>query len=184
MAHINYKEEDLLRRIGEGEETKSGMLVKAGSKMLDGDFSVMEGVIKSGELIPPHTHEHESQLVYVIEGSLEFEVGGKEGLRFTADTGSYIIKPKGIMHSFWNISDSTVRYIELTGKSNFEDFIKTADNGHINALKQAKNFGLDFSIKDMLRLIIQNKLHGIAMIEMPKLPKAILEALNKFLVRK
>jgi len=54
-------------------------------------FFSNEGVIYPNELLAPHTHDHEAQLVYIITGELEFEVGGKGGLRFSAPAGSYII---------------------------------------------------------------------------------------------
>ena len=73
------------------------------------------------ELLAPHTHEHEAQLVYVITGELEFEVGGKDGLRFKAPAGSYVIKPVGIEHAFWNKGAIPARYIELSGKEHFEN---------------------------------------------------------------
>ncbi len=62
--------EDLLVAPGGGEETASDMTIVARSGALGGDFSIMEGFLEPGALLPPHTHEHEDQAVFVIEGEL------------------------------------------------------------------------------------------------------------------
>jgi len=169
-ATTAYTQEELLKLPGEGETTHSDMVIKASSDMLEGDFSVMEGVIYPNELLAPHTHEHEAQMVYVIEGELEFEVGGKEGLKFTAPTGSYVIKPRGIMHGFWNKTDKPVRYMELSGKTYFEGFVKSKENGDFYAINHAKDFGMTTHMKDSLRLVKNEELTGLSMMEFPKLP--------------
>ncbi len=163
--------ESLLKLPGEGEKTHSDMVIKASVDQLEGDFSVMEGVIYPGELLAPHTHEHEAQLVYVITGELEFEVGGEDGMHFTAPAGSYVIKPKGIMHAFWNKTDEPARYIELSGREYFEGFVRSKAEGDLHAVTHAKDFGMTTHMKDSARLIYANKLNGLSMMELPKLPK-------------
>lgn len=162
---------DYLKLPGEGEKTASDMVIKARTEDMAGDFSVMEGVIYPKELLAPHTHEHEAQLVYVITGELEFEVGGKDGLRFTAPAGSYVIKPRGIMHSFWNKGDVEARYIELSGKEHFEGFVDSKAKGDIHAMLHAKNHGMTTHMKDSVRLMKENELSGLSMMEFPSLPK-------------
>ena len=126
-----YKAEECVVRPGEGRKVDSGMVLKVLSKDMDGYFSMMEGCLQAKELLAPHTHERETQAVFVIEGGdLEFEVGGEDGLRFTAGVGSYIIKPKGVEHSFWNPGDTPVRYIELSTGENFESFQLSTDQGN------------------------------------------------------
>lgn len=171
MTVQGYALKDLLKLPGEGEKTHSDMVIKASVEILDGDFSVMEGVINPEELLAPHTHEHEAQLVYVISGELEFEVGGENGLTFTAPAGSYVIKPKGIMHGFWNKSNEPARYIELSGKEYFEGFVKSKAQGDLHAITHAKDFGMTTHMKDSARLIYANKLRGLSMMELPKLPQ-------------
>ena len=171
MSNMNHTVENLLKLPGQGEKTSSDMVIKAGVEDLEGDFSVMEGVIHPHELLAPHTHDHEAQLVYVISGELEFEVGGEEGLRFTAPAGSYVIKPKGIMHAFWNVTDEPARYIELSGKEHFQNFVKSKDKGDLYAVAHAKDFGMTTHMKDSVRLMLSKKLTGLSMMEFPKLPK-------------
>ncbi|MCP4439616.1 MAG: cupin domain-containing protein [Aureispira sp.] len=168
---MNVQIKDVLRLPGEGERTHSDMVIKARTEDLAGDFSVMEGVIRPNEIIAPHTHEHEAQLVYVITGELEFEVGGAEGLRFSAPAGSYIIKPKGVMHSFWNKKDVESRYIELSGKEYFEGFVDSKAKGNIHAITHAKKYGMTTHMKDTFRLMKVHKLTGLSSMEFPSLPK-------------
>lgn len=170
---------DILKLPGEGERTASDMVIKARSKEMEGDFSVMEGVIYPNELLAPHTHDHEAQLVYVISGELEFEVGGKDGLRFSAPAGSYILKPKGVMHSFWNKKDIEARYIELSGRNYFENFVDSKSKGDIHSILHAKDHGMDTHIKDTIRLITEHNLKGLAMVDFFKKPEWLENVLNK-----
>ena len=150
---------DLLVTPGAGETTASDMVIKFRSGLLGGDFSIMEGVVRPGELLAPHTHEHEDQAVYVIDGELEFEVGGADGLRFSAGAGSYVLKPRGISHGFWNVKDTTVRYIELSGRSGFEKFIDARQDG-IGAMIEAAQGDLGMTMH-MDRIPALMKEHGL-----------------------
>jgi quercetin dioxygenase-like cupin family protein len=166
-----YQVKDLLRLPGEGEKTASDMVIKARTEDMAGDFSVMEGVIYPNELLAPHKHDHEAQLVYVISGELEFEVGGKNGLRFKAPAGSYIIKPVNVEHAFWNKGNVPARYIELSGKEHFENFVDSKSKGDIYAITHAKSHGMTNYMKDTIRLMREHKLTGLSMMEFPSLPK-------------
>lgn len=159
------------------------MVIKARTADLAGDFSVMEGVIYPQELLAPHTHKYEAQLVYVISGELEFEVGGKDGLRFTAPAGSYIIKPRGIMHAFWNKTEVESRYIELSGKEHFEGFVDSKSKGDLHAMIHAKDHGMTTHVMDTIRLMKEHNLKGLSMMEFPSLPK-LPEWLRKLLPKK
>lgn len=130
----DYTVEDLRIRPhhGEGEVTETDMLIIARSGALGGDFSVMQGSVGPRKLLPPHTHQNEDQLVFIISGELEFEVGGKDGLHFHADAGSYILKPRHVSHTFWNPSETeTCHYIELSGRKGFEDFVDGRAKGMV-----------------------------------------------------
>jgi len=136
---------DCVIRPGEGRKVDSGMTLKINAKDMDGYFGMMEGCLEPKQLLAPHTHERETQAVYVIEGGdLEFEVGGEGGLRFTAGVDCYVIKPKGVEHCFWNPGETPVRYIELSTGSNFEAFQKTTDQ--LNKVKVARDAASKFEM--------------------------------------
>ena len=106
-----------------------------------------------------------------VTGELEFEVGGKDGLRFTAVAGSYVIKPRGIMHAFWNKTDVESRYIELSGKEHFEGFVDSKAKGNVHAIMHAKDYGMTTHMKDTLRLLKEHNLKGLSMMEFPNFAK-------------
>lgn len=171
LSSMNVSVKDILRLPGQGEKTHSDMVIKARAEDMAGDFSVMEGHINPNEIIAPHTHDHEAQLVYVITGELEFEVGGEGGLRFAAPAGSYILKPKGVMHTFWNKKNIVSRYIELSGRNYFEGFVDSKANGTVHTLTHAKNHGMTTHMKDTVRLMAKHGLTGLSSMELPRLPQ-------------
>ena len=52
-----------------------------------------------GSAAPRHTHPGE-EIIYVLEGTLEYEIGGK---RVTANRGDALFVPAGVVHSARNI---------------------------------------------------------------------------------
>lgn len=162
-----YTANTLLIKPDEGEATDS-MVVKVRAAQLGGDFSIMEGSIDKDQLLAPHSHVHEDQCVFIIAGEIEFEVGGEGGERFTAPAGSYVIKPRGIPHAFWNKRDEQVRYIELSGGRGFEGFTDSTRFGAIRAGMQSdEKFGVKFYMDYALRLMKQHGLTSIRGVQMP-----------------
>lgn len=161
---MNYTARDLLVRPsqGEGEKTATDMLIIARARQLGGDFSIMYGYVEPKHIIAPHTHENEDQAVYIIEGELEFEVGGADGLHFKAGPDSYILKPRGVEHCFWNSSDTvTVRYIELSGRDGFEKFVDARKEGILpQQIKARFKLGMSTNLVRTAQLMAQHKLTG------------------------
>ncbi|MCB9766375.1 MAG: cupin domain-containing protein [Alphaproteobacteria bacterium] len=159
----------------DGEASGTHLDVKIRSAQLGGDFSVMQGVMEPHQLLPPHTHVHEDQCVYVINGELEFEVGGEGGQRFTAPADAWVIKPRGVQHCFWNKTDATVHYIELSGRDGFEGFIDstTADGSFRAAHASERDYSITFHNERIPKLMLQHRLTSIAGLDTP------LEAIRK-----
>ncbi len=158
MSATPYTTEDLRLLPGQGEES-AGMLIKLRANELGGAFSVMEAHIEPKQLLIPHTHDKEDQAVFIIEGDLVFEVGGEDGLVFEAPAGSYIRKPAGVAHGFWNKGESTVRYIELSAGERFEEFVDDADQEPLKASITAPiKHGVTFHFEDVPRLM---RTHGL-----------------------
>ncbi|MEM9493755.1 MAG: cupin domain-containing protein, partial [Myxococcota bacterium] len=72
---------------GEGEKTSSDMMMIFRSARLAGHFSIMQGEVRPGEILSFHSHSNEDQHMYIMSGELHFEVGGADGIRFTAGAG-------------------------------------------------------------------------------------------------
>ncbi|MEM6808027.1 MAG: cupin domain-containing protein [Pseudomonadota bacterium] len=130
----------------------------------DAGMSLMEATVQPNSLLPPHTHMHTHQAVYVIKGHLTFNLGGDDGHTFEAPQGSYIIKPKRVSHSFWNTSDDVVTYIELSDNDLFEGFIDSySDKDMFSAMGDANvDFGMFTDIEYAITLM---KRHNLTRIE-------------------
>ena len=75
-----------------------GVVFKISGAETRGAFAVVEHPIDPGRVLP-HVHVHEDEYSYVLEGTIGARVGDHE---VVAGQGSYAIKPRGLMHSFWN----------------------------------------------------------------------------------
>lgn len=85
-----------------------------------GSLVIEEWGLPPGEMIPPHTHARENECSYVLEGELTCYVGGDVML---APTGSYVVKPRGVPHAFYNAGIEKVRVMEvLTPGEAFEGY--------------------------------------------------------------
>jgi quercetin dioxygenase-like cupin family protein len=85
-----------------------------------GSLKIEEWGLPPGEMIPPHTHTREDECSFVLEGEMMCYVAGEVVL---AQKGSYVIKPRGVPHAFYNIGAETVRVMEiLTPGGAFEGY--------------------------------------------------------------
>lgn len=66
--------------------------------------------LPEGQMIPPHTHAREDECSFVLEGELKCFVGGEV---VDAPAGSYVFKPRGIPHAFYNAGARTVQVMEV-----------------------------------------------------------------------
>ncbi|WP_442738404.1 cupin domain-containing protein [Streptomyces pseudogriseolus] len=83
-------------------------------------FSIVEHPIEPGRLVPPHVHSREDEFSFVLQGRVGARVGDEEA---TAGPGSYILKPRGILHTFWNAGPEPARILEIISPAGFERFI-------------------------------------------------------------
>ena len=152
----------LLVEPGQGESIHT-MTIKARAEQLGGDFSIMQATVEPHQLLPPHTHLHEDQAVFIIDGELEFEIGGAGGLRFSAGPGDVVLKPRGISHGFWNIGDVVVRYIELSGQNGFERFIDGRKDGVEAFVRNAQEeLGMQLHVERIPQLLREHGLTQLA----------------------
>ncbi|MGB9632212.1 MAG: quercetin 2,3-dioxygenase [Chloroflexaceae bacterium] len=63
----------------------------------DGQFALIEATIRQGLEPPPHTHEREDELYYILEGTIRFVVGDAV---VTATPGMAVLLPRGVPHGF------------------------------------------------------------------------------------
>ena len=68
---------------------------------------------------PPHVHHREAEVLVVLEGELEFWVGG-EWTRVAAGGAAFL--PAGVPHTYRNAGDAPSRHLVLATPAGFERF--------------------------------------------------------------
>jgi quercetin dioxygenase-like cupin family protein len=95
-------------------------IVKLTRAETNGDNYTFEVVSPPGLGIPPHVHEHEDEVIYVLEGEYAIWLAGET---FTATAGTTIHFPRYTPHGFQNIGSTTGRTLwNVTPGANFEPF--------------------------------------------------------------
>src|SRR5260370_24874430 len=96
-----------------------GLRHRVSAGLLGGTTSIHEGLIAPGELIPPHTHAHEDQCTYIVSGALCLQISDE---LIQAPAGSYVIKPRGLPHAFWNPGNTLARMLQITNPGRFQPY--------------------------------------------------------------
>ncbi|HEX8854703.1 MAG TPA: cupin domain-containing protein [Thermoleophilaceae bacterium] len=82
-----------------------------------GAFALVEHPIAPRALAAPtHTHTHEDEYSYVLEGRVGVQIGDEV---LVAGPGELVFKPRGIPHAFWNAGDEPARLLELIAPAAF-----------------------------------------------------------------
>lgn len=96
-----------------------GVHFKIGGRETGGLLAIVEHPIDAGRLVPPHIHHNEDEYSYVLEGRIGARIGDQI---LEAGPGSYVIKPRNIPHTFWNVGPEPARLIEIITPSGFDLF--------------------------------------------------------------
>lgn len=70
---------------------------------------------------PLHYHHNEDEYSYVLEGSLGALLGDEV---LTAGPGTWVYKPRGQWHTFWNAGDTPCHIIEVISPAGFENYFR------------------------------------------------------------
>jgi quercetin dioxygenase-like cupin family protein len=123
-----------------------------------GGFSLLEHPIAPRSLAAPlHTHTHEDEYSYVLEGEVGFQVGDEV---VAARPGDLVSKPRGVPHAFWNAGDRPARLLEIVSPGGFESYFEELaplfpadgppDAEGIAALQERYGLTTDFSSLERL----------------------------------
>src|SRR4051794_41365381 len=129
-----------------------------------GGFSLVEHPIAPRALAAPmHTHAHEDEYSYVLEGEVGVQVGDEVSV---ARPGDLVFKPRGVQHAFWNAGDTPARLLEIISPAPFSNYFaeleplfegpQGPDFAAIGAL-QAR-YGLTMDLDSIPRLVEE---HGL-----------------------
>ena len=87
-----------------------------------GRFSVVHHPIAPRSLVAPyHLHHREDEYSYVLTGKMGALLGDEV---VTAGPGTWVFKPSGQWHTFWNAGDTPCEIIEIISPAGFEDFFR------------------------------------------------------------
>ncbi len=70
---------------------------------------------------PLHRHTHEDEYSFVLRGTLGALLGDEV---VTANPGTWVIKPRGQWHTFWNAGDIPCEIIEIISPAGFENYFR------------------------------------------------------------
>jgi mannose-6-phosphate isomerase-like protein (cupin superfamily) len=100
------------------------------------------------EAFPPaHVHHQEEEAWFVLEGALTFQIGDR---RFEAGAGSFVLAPRGTVHTFWATGTQPHRWLTIFSPSGMEGYFrefadraqlyKSASSDEIQALTSKYRF--------------------------------------------
>src|SRR5215216_5056917 len=118
-----------------------GTTYKVLSKSVNGSAAIVEHTLEAKSIgAPMHKNTYEDEISYVLEGELSVFQNNKVQ---TASPGEYIIKPRGIFHTFWNATQSRIRFVEVIVPGNFEyyfaeiaPFLKSGEPPQMDKIKE------------------------------------------------
>ena len=85
------------------------VIFKVEGTQTSGAFSIIEAIYPPGNFTPTHRHLKTDEVGYILEGELGVMVAEED---FQAGPGSFFIRPKGVPHALWNITDRPVRFLD------------------------------------------------------------------------
>ena len=97
-----------------------GVVYKVPGEETGGAFAIVEHPIRPGTLgAAPHTHTQEDEISLVLEGEVGVQIGEEV---FQATPGTYVMKPRGVPHTFWNAGPAPARIQEIITPAGFERY--------------------------------------------------------------
>jgi quercetin dioxygenase-like cupin family protein len=95
--------------------------IKVTAAETGGALAVVETLTSPQNGPPLHMHTREDESFYIIEGRFLFTVGEQS---FEVGPGGFVFAPRGIQHSYRNISALPARKIVVITPGGFENFFR------------------------------------------------------------
>lgn len=115
LLAIDPADDETLSVLGE----KIRVLVS--SRATAGVYAVTEEIAPPGADIPLHVHEHTDEIFHILDGELEMVCGGE---RETVGPDQLAPLPRGLAHSFRNVSDEPCRFTVTITPGGWERFFE------------------------------------------------------------
>ena len=136
-----------------------GVVFKLSGDQTGGAVSIVEHPVPPGGGAGPlHTHSREDEVTYVIQGEINILIGDE---LTHAPAGSYVLKPRGVPHTFWNASNKPAQILEIITPAGLEKYFeqvapafKPGEPPDVNLIMQtAAKFGLQIHIDSIGKLV-------------------------------
>lgn len=95
------------------------MTVKVGREQTDGGVTVIDCECPAGFSPPAHVHDHEDEIFYVLDGSIDVTCGDAA---WRAGPRTLVYLPRRVPHRFEVGGDAPARLLQITTPAQFEDF--------------------------------------------------------------
>jgi mannose-6-phosphate isomerase-like protein (cupin superfamily) len=99
--------------------------VRLSSRGTNGAYAIVESIAAPGCATPMHLHRNEEEHFVILAGSYRIAIGEKI---FEVAAGASITLPKGVPHSWRNISCEPGRLVVILTPGGFEQCIQTIRN--------------------------------------------------------
>lgn len=107
-----------------------------------GRFSCGEALLAPGAGQPLHIHHGMDELLYVVEGEVDFTL---EGERFRTGPGGFAFIRRGSVHGFRNLSEGAARLLGVFSPPMLDGFFQAMiENPTAEVPKIARQFGIEF----------------------------------------
>lgn len=95
---------------------------------------------------PLHRHHYEDEYSCVLEGTLGTLVDDEV---VTAEPGTWVFKPRGRWHTFWNAGDTPCSMIEIVSPAGFESYFQEVaaargDMDRLRTINEKYSIDMDF----------------------------------------
>ncbi len=114
-AIVSLSDAKLLRAFGDE------VVIHLSGDKTGGKFCLFTSITPPGGGPPPHHHENEDEWFMPLEGEIEFFSNGKWQ---AMESGTVIFMPRGPVHTFRNVGNTTSRLLTQTIPSGFETFFE------------------------------------------------------------
>jgi quercetin dioxygenase-like cupin family protein len=99
-----------------------GTVHKVPGVATEGRLAIVEHTLAPHHLAAPmHRHSREDELSIVLSGQLGVKLGDDV---IVSSPGSYVLKPRGQWHAYWNAGDADLRFIELLVPAGVEGYFE------------------------------------------------------------
>ena len=116
-------------------------------------FSIVHHPMAPHALAAPlHRHHNEDELSYILKGTMGALLGDDV---VEATQGTWVFKPRGQWHTFWNAGDAPCEIIEIISPAGFENYFRevSAAWGNMEMFAEInKKYSLDMDFESVPRL--------------------------------